>query len=352
MHRKPIVIAVLLVVLAGIAYRLLHPATPIAREQAYVYERRATVWNRLATVREPVSSLPYGQSVGAIETKLWGGADYVRVLLPGNLTGWVDAKQLMSADVWQRAQTNLDKSKAMPLQAVGKTKVLTNLRVEPGRAAPRSFQLARDLPVEIFSRTAVERPPDESPPTKKAEDQADEQTPDQRREDWFFIRCNDADVGYLAGWVLGRFIELDLPAPLRDYGAGLHFIAWFELNRVPVSLKEISETAPAESVAQAMQAPTMGQYLAAAVTGGEGQACDFSRLRFYTWNAARRRYETAYIESDFCARLPIRVTPIPPGANPEKSEASFNFTALGKAGEEIREYRMKQNVIRRLRARK
>ena len=96
----------------------------------------------------------------------------------------------------------------------------------------------------------------------------------------------------------------------------------------------------------------MGQFLAAAITGGEGQTCDFTRLRFYTWNASRRRYETAYIESDFCANLPIRATPIPPGANLEKSEASFSFAALGKSGKEIREYRMKQNVIRRLRARK
>jgi hypothetical protein len=274
------------------------------------------------------------------------------VLLPGSVTGWVDARQLMPADVWQRTQANLGKSKAMPLQAVGKTKVPTNLRVEPGRAAPRSFQLGRDVSVEIFSRAAVDRPPDESPQAKKAEEQTGEQPAEQRREDWLFVRCNDADAGYLAGWVLGRFIELDLPSPLRDYGAGLRFVAWFELNRVPVSLKELSEAAPAESLAQAIQTPTMGQFLAAAVTGGDGQPCDFTRLRFYTWNAARRRYETAYIESDFCARLPIRVTPIPPGANPEKSEASFSFTAVGKSGEESREYRMKQNVIRRLRAKK
>lgn len=352
MRRKPIVIAVIVVALAVVAYRLLRPATPRAREQAVAYERRTTVWNRLATVREPVIILHYGDSVGIIETKSWGGAEYVYVLAPGGVTGYVDARQLMPAEVWHRTQTNLGKSKSMPLQAVGKTKVLTNLRVDPGRTAPRSFQLGRDVSVEIFSRAVVDRPPDESPQAKKAEDQAAEQTADQRREDWLFVRCNDADAGYLAGWVLGRFIELDLPAPLRDYGAGLRFVAWFELNRVPASPKELPESPQVENESPVKQAPTLGQFLAAAVTGGEGQPCDFTRLRFYTWNAARRRYETAYIESDFCARLPVRVTPIPPGANLEKSEASFSFSALGKSGEEIREYRMKQNVIRRLRARK
>ena len=215
MRRKPIVIAVVVFSLVVVAFWLLRPAKPRACEQAVAYERRTTVWNRLATVREPVASLHYGESVGIVETKSWGGAEYVMVLAPGGVTGWVDSRQLMPANVWHQTQANLGKSKAMLLQAMGKTKVLTNLRVEPGRTAPRSFQLGRDVSVEIFSRAVVDRPPDEAPQAKKSEEQASEQPADQRREDWLFVRCNDAEAGYLAGWVLGRFIELDLPAPLR-----------------------------------------------------------------------------------------------------------------------------------------
>jgi hypothetical protein len=350
MRRNHILILVFL--LLGVAYWLLRPSAPPAREQAYVFERKATVWNRLATVREPAGSLRYGERVGIIETKQWSGADYFLVLAPGGATGWVDARQLMPAELWQRAHANLEKSKAMPLQAAGKTKVLTNLRVEAGRAAPRSFQLGRDMPVEILARAVVDRPTEESSAAKKSEEQAGEQTAGPRREDWLLVRTHDEDAGDLAGWVLGRFIELNLPAPLRDYAAGQRFIAWFELNRVPASPKELSAEERAGTGEPSKQTPTLAQYLAAAVTGGESQPCDFTRLRFYSWNASRRRYETAYIESNFCGRLPIRVTPIPAGANLEKSEASFSFTALGKSGEEIREYRMKQNVVRRLRARK
>jgi hypothetical protein len=264
----------------------------------------------------------------------------------------MDAKLLMPAERWQRAENNIKESKSLPQQASGKTKVLTNLRIEPGRAAPRSFQLGRDVPVEVLSRSVVDRPAEESAASKKTEDQAAEQPADPRREDWLLIRARDEDAGEVAGWVLGRFIELDLPAPLRDYAAGIRFVAWFELNRVPASSMEQSAEAKSAAGELPKQTPMMFQYLAAGVTGGEGQPCDFTLLRFYTWNNKRRRYETAYIESNFCARLPIRVTPIPPDANLEKSEASFRFTAVGKSGGETREYRMKQNVVRRLRARK
>ena len=44
-----------------------------------------------------------------------------------------------------------------------------------------------------------------------------------------------------------------------------------------------------------------------------GKACDFTMLRVYTWGSKRKRYETAYVESDLCGHLPIRVPPYPLG---------------------------------------
>ena len=86
-------------------------------------------------------------------------------------------------------------------------------------------------------------------------------------------------AGPVAGWVLARFIELDLPGPVKDYAssADLHVVAWFELNRVPDG-----------------SGGEVPQYLVAGSHGGEGGACDFTMLRVYTWGKARKRYETAY----------------------------------------------------------
>ena len=68
-------------------------------------------------------------------------------------------------------------------------------------------------------------------------------------------------------------------------------MAWFELNRV--------------ADGSGGEAP---QYLVAGSHGGEGDVCDFSMLRVYTWSTARKRYETAFVESDLCGRLPIRIS--------------------------------------------
>ena len=132
-------------------------------------------------------------------------------------------------------------------------------------------------------------------------------------------------AGPVAGWVLARFVELDLPDPVKDYAssADLHVVAWFELNRVPNG--------------SGGEAP---QYLVAGSHGGEGGACDFTMLRVYTWGTARKRYETAYVESDLCGTLPIRISNGAKG--PE-----FQFPDVDEGGAE-RKYVMYQTSVRRV----
>ena len=129
----------------------------------------------------------------------------------------------------------------------------------------------------------------------------------------------------VAGWVLARFIDLDMPGPVRDNAntADLHVLAWFVLNQVPDG--------------SGGQAP---QYLVAGSRGGEGQPCDFTLLRVYTWSVARKRYETAYVESDLCGRLPILVS------RGEKGP-TFHFTDANDAPAQ-RTYVMEQTSVRRV----
>ena len=132
-------------------------------------------------------------------------------------------------------------------------------------------------------------------------------------------------VGAVAGWVLARFIELDLPDPVKDYAssADLHVVAWFELNRVPDG--------------SGGEAP---QYLVAGSRGGEGRPCDFTMLRVYTWGAARKRYETAYVESDLCGRLPIHISG-------SAKAPEFQFPDVDQGGA-LRDVRLSQTCVRRV----
>ncbi len=134
-----------------------------------------------------------------------------------------------------------------------------------------------------------------------------------------------AAAGPVAGWVLARFVELDLPDAVKDYAssADLHVVAWFELNRVPDG-----------------SGGEVPQYLVAGSRGGEGGVCDFTMLRVYTWSKARKRYETAYVESDLCGRLPIHISIGAKG--PE-----FDFPDVDEGGAD-RAYVMIQTSVRRV----
>jgi hypothetical protein len=305
--RRGLVILVAFIV-AGAVWWALRPEAPL--EGAYIRGRSVSVWNRVAEVRDAVATLHYGDVVGVLDRR----GENVRIRTPQGDVGWVAERHLMAPELWEKTTALLASAQSKTVQARGRTKVLSNLRAAPGRDAPRIIQLSAGVPVEVLARQVVEFKPS---PGEGQEENA-------RREDWVLVHAIDPDVGDVAGWVLGRFIEPDLPSPLRDLGAGVRWMAWFELDR---AMDESGER---------------GEFLGVGSTGPEGGACDFSLLRVYTWNLKRHRYETAYVESNLCGRLPVHV-------KPEAGETFFSFRAIGRAGEEQREYRFRQNIVRRIR---
>jgi len=247
----------------------------------------------------------------------------------------------MDPVLWQRSVKLLNQVRTMPVQARGRTKVSTNLRVEPGRTTPRLYQFGRGVPVEVVGRATAEW-------VQSAEERdSSSELAETKKEDWFLVRglatrppgentARAAEANTttqpgdqtvpISGWVIGRFIELDLPDAVREgaASANLRPLAWFELNRVT----DPSGDKP--------------QYLVAAARGPEGQACDFSALRVYTWYVKKSRYETAFIENNLCGQMPVRV-----GKGP-KGEPEFRFRLMDNIKEE-RVYRLNQTVVRRIR---
>jgi hypothetical protein len=304
---------------------------------AYVGERTVTLWSSNAQVREQLGVLLYGEAVEVLARR----NDSAKVRTSAGVTGWVDGRYLIEPDLWQRTAHLLEDSKTMTVQARGRTKVPANLRVEPGRTAHRVYQFSRGVPVEILARAVAdwEQSTDEKEST--GEDEA------AKKEDWFFVRgvatrppgegtlrnsaiTNTTQPGDqtipIAGWVIARFVSLDLPDAVRDgtNSANVRPVAWFELNRVSDPEGQHS------------------QYLVAGTRSPEGQACDFTTLRVYTWNHKKSRYETAFIENDLCGALPIHV-----GKGP-KAEPEFRFHVKGVSKDE-RVYHLIQTVVRRVR---
>jgi hypothetical protein len=353
-----------ILVLAALLYWKLHPGTPKVISVGYVADRDVILWNTLAQVREEAAEAHYGDRIEILRVE--GTAAQVRT--SSGAIGWMrDSRQIMDSELWGKSASLLEKARQLPVQARGKTKTLSNVRIEPGRDGKRIFQFARGTPVSILERAvadASQGPDENSQEVKNAA--ADDQKPKQ--EDWLLVlRAGDSAVnatgapspgsgaaqvklttadavsggptatqsvspavggptGPVAGWVLGRFVELELPDPVKDYAssADLHVIAWFELNRVPDG--------------SGGEAP---QYLVAGSRGGGGQDCDFTMLRVYTWGKTRKRYETAFVESNLCGRLPIRVSSGAKG--PE-----FQFPDAYAAGAN-RMYVMNQTAVRQVR---
>lgn len=320
--RKIILGFCLLLVVGLAAYwraRSLRPMLGVA----YAGENKVVLWSTTALVREPVATLVFGDRLEILQRE----GNNVEVRTEQGTRGWVDARTLISSDLWQKSQKLLDRARVMPVEARGHTKVVSNLRLEPGRDGARIRQFGREVPLVLLERRAVEA--HSAPTTDEGEPKTSEEN-GPRLEDWWLVLAQPKDGVTAAGWVLGRFIDLDLPSPLPDYAstAGLRVVAWFALNQV----------------ADPMGGPRT-QYLLVGTHGGEGQPCDFSALRVYTWSVKHQRYETAYVESSLCGELPVATTP------PVKSggDVYFRFKNTNSNAEEEREYRMRQTIVRRIR---
>jgi hypothetical protein len=349
----PIVLAVVVLLL----YWWLRPRHPSLGD-AYVSEKSVTLWTSTAEVRQQVVTLHYGDRV----TILAQQAMLEQVRSAAGATGWMDSSGLMDPALWQRSTDLLARAQEMEVQALGYAKTVTNVHIEPGRSTDRIYQFARNVPVVILARAVAAAAP--APGESGGSDEAAPAAPDESKpklEDWLLVMrdasasteqmpdetaavspvtpnpdpaADDASAPDLAlpmaGWVLARFIELNPPGPVRDnaLSSDLHIVAWFELNRVPGGSVESGSSGD------------IAQYLVAGSRGEEGQACDFTLLRVYTWDDPRQRYETAFLESDLCGKLPIHV--FQSGGDPE-----FKFADASDAGGE-RTYIMQRTMVRRV----
>jgi Bacterial SH3 domain len=332
MKRKLLVAVPLLCLVALLAW-LFRPKHETVGS-AYISERSVTMFSSMAQVREQVGVLYYGEHVDILAHR----NDYAKVRTAAGIEGWVDNRYLMDPDLWQRSEKLLADSKTMPIQARGRTKTTTNLRIAPGRTEPRLYQFGRGTEVEILGRAVADW-------VQASDEKEAAEAEPNRKEDWFLVRGiatrppgegsirnsavmtttqpGDQSVP-IAGWVVARFIALDLPDQVQTgtASANVRPVAWFELNRV------------------ADDGGEHPQYLVAGARGPEGQPCDFTTLRVYTWWSKKSRYETAYIENNLCGALPIRI------GKGSTGEPEFRFHVMDGTKEE-RVYHLVQTVVRR-----
>jgi hypothetical protein len=324
--RKILIGFVVVVVIGTVLYfRFRRPSRP--REVAYVGSREVTLWSTTAQVREPVAMAKYGDRLNV----LGRFEDQVQVQTTSGSVGWINETDLLSADLWQRANDLEALAAKSPVEARGRTHGISNLHVDAGRESPRIRQLSKGLPVDLYERKVVSATPSAAAEAKgpSSSSSSDQAASPVKKEDWWLVRAHLPDQTSVSGWILGRFVDLDVPPPLPDYAsaAAMRIVAWFELNRVA---DRSTGSKP--------------QYLLVGTRGPEGQPCDFTMMRVFTWGQQKQRYETAYVESNMCGKLPMNFK----GPSAPEAGVLFWFEDFRNGANEERKYRMERTVVRRI----
>lgn len=319
--RRAFIVSVLVGLLLALGIREYRLHRKIPFEQAYIGSEGAILWDSTAQIRSPVANLPYGQSVQVYQRD----ADYVLVGTQAGVRGWVSSASLMDPDIWRRMALLAETTKSMAVQAVGHTNARTNIHTRPGRQSPVILQVPGDSPLVVLRHSLVAAEPS----------QAAEDSSSGNSDDYWLVRADVKDIGNVSGWVLGRLVSLDLPEPLPEYQSSeaMKIVAWFEINR-------------AIDVTSGSIRP---EYLVAGIRDSRDRAehngeCDFTMARVYTWSSKHQRYETAFLDSTLCGKLPIDATP----AGAPEGEAQFWFQNLSGHGAENRVYDMKLTTVRRV----
>jgi len=330
-QRRRLLIFILVALIGGVWWARRHPAH---YPDAYIADRSATLWSATAQVRRQVATLGYGERVSV----LGRAGELMEVRAADGTQGWVDSRLLMAPALWSRVGQLISDARNMPVQAKGHTRTISNVHIDPGRDSPRIFQFGRNVPLVVLRRHVTAAPSSGGEGGRGGEEPASPAEEKSDLEDWALVLYSSVSTGSksasaraqpdagpafpIAGWVLSRFVELDPPPPIGDYvgAAGRRVVAWVQLDTVPDPAGE------------------KPQYVVAAAKGGEGQPCDFTSIRVYTWGAQRRQYETSFADNRVCGRLPVRVSQTPAGP-----EFRFNDDRSAEHA-----YRLVQTVVHRL----
>ncbi len=245
-----------------------HNAKQSGAQVAYVLADSTKVLDTPAEVHTVMTTLKNNTRVEVLDRT----AHWVEVKLADGRTGWIEAKDLLEGEDFEAGQRLLKELSGLPVQATGHTDGIVNLRLEPSRDSEQLAQLEQNRQVEVFGRRLVTRPANPEQPSS---------TP--VKEAWYLVRTQTR-----AGWLLGRFIELDIPPALSPFAAGTNMVAWVTLDTV----NEDGQQVP--------------QYLTAERVGT--QDVDFNHIRVFTYWVKNHRYVTAYVEGDLNGYFPIRVT--------------------------------------------
>jgi len=291
------------------------------QEIAYVSAPQAILRDRVSAVFSKTGTVKNGDRVQVLERE----RHFVRVRTASGAEGWIEQRSLVPESVYDGFQKLSQQAQSDPIQATGTTRNDTNIHLEPGRETEHLYQLNQGSKVSILRRATAEKtvPGGMAKPASSKNESAKPVTP--LMEDWWLIRDPDSRVG----WVLARFVDLDVPLEIAQYAEGQRIVAFFVLNQVADGDKKVP------------------QYLVVLTEPKDGLPFDYNQIRVFTWNVRKHRYETAYRERNLNGFLPVTVSQ----ENFDKEGALPVFVLRVKDDDgnvSERKYKMNTPIVRRV----
>ena len=252
------------------------------QEIAYVSAPQAILRDRVSAVFSKTGTVKNGDRVQILERE----RHFARVRTVSGVEGWIEQRALVPQQVYDGFQKLSQQAQSDPVQATGTTRNDTNIHLDPGRETEHLYQLNQGSKVSILQRATAEKtvPGGMAKPASSKNESAKPVTP--LMEDWWLIRDPDGRVG----WVLARFVDLDVPLEIAQYAEGQRIVAFFVLDQVADGDKKVP------------------QYLVVLTEPKDGLPFDYNQVRVFTWNVRKHRYETAYREHNLNGFLPVTIS--------------------------------------------
>ena len=263
--------------------------TPGKADYAYVAVPEAFLRDKVATIYNKTGTVHNGERLQVLERM--PSKRFVRVRTSRGEEGWLQERFLADQATFDQFQRMAADFRTTPAQATATVEKQAKVHEVPGRKASFLYLLDEKQKVDLLARRTIDRNAPALKDDKAKEpdaDASDDETPDKPGqpaiwEDWWLVRDSQQRVG----WVLGRFLYLDVPEEIAQYAEGQRIVAAYKLDEVPDEGKQVP------------------QYLVLLTEPKDGAPYDFNQVRVFTWNTRKHRYETAYREHNLEGSLPV-----------------------------------------------
>lgn len=212
----------------------------------------------------------------------------VRTKAKDPIIGWVEARYVINKAVVDKIDDLYEKSKQTPSQGIGRLKVQTKLRIEPGGDV--ATHLSRGTYVDIVGKARTIVKPEKQQTSEGNDEPAEE--PEARTVLWYQIRLGDSDV-LRAGWVGAQQVQLDVPDEILHLeGEGRRFTGWIVFDQTRTKKGEPRNT-----------------YIGLMKSLSTEGPIDFTRIWVLNYAPDEGRYIGSYIEDKLRGMLPVTISP-------------------------------------------